>query len=261
MSERLQHREVRGGLAAAARHLRTRVPRRALEVGRAVTQARIARRTQRMYRQFVQDGDLVFDVGAHTGGRTAAFLALGATVVAVEPQESCVATLRKRYGQNARVEIVPHAVAEVERDGELFVCSRATTVTTMSPDWMEGRFADYEWDRVQPIRTTTMDALVSRYGIPSFCKIDVEGLEYEVLRGLSTPIPALSIEFVSERLEATHRCVNRLEEIGYRRFSYSLGESGQLETQPHEPMSRADLATTLSGFVGTLVWGDVYALA
>jgi FkbM family methyltransferase len=184
MSEPLHHRDASGGLAAAARHLRTRVPRQVLEFGRAVTQARIARRTRQMYRQFVHDGDLVFDVGAHTGGRTAAFLALGAKVVAVEPQESCVAALRSRYGEDSRVEIVPHAVAEVERDAELFVCSRATTVTTMSPEWMEGRFADYEWDRVQPIRTTTMDALVSRYGVPSFCKIDVEGLEYEVLRGL-----------------------------------------------------------------------------
>src|SRR6266545_3265499 len=36
----------------------------------------------RLYGQFVQAGDLVFDIGAHVGGRTAAFRRLGARVVA-----------------------------------------------------------------------------------------------------------------------------------------------------------------------------------
>jgi FkbM family methyltransferase len=255
------HRHLREGLDGASRYLQARAPRRVLEFGRAITQVPVSRRMRPMYGQFVKPGDLVFDIGAHTGGRTAVFLAIGAKVVAVEPQESCVKTLRRRYARDQRVEIVPSAVAEAEGEAELFVCSRATTVTTMSAAWMKGRFAEYEWDQVQPIHTTTMDALVSRYGVPTFCKIDVEGLEYEVLRGLSSPIPALSIEFVSERLDATGRCLDRLEEIGFHRFSYSLAESGRLEVPPDTPISRQALDAILSGFADPLTWGDVYALA
>ncbi|MCK4784435.1 MAG: FkbM family methyltransferase [Desulfobacteraceae bacterium] len=33
---------------------------------------------------------------------------------------------------------------------------------------------------------------------PAFCKIDVEGDEFDVLQGLSRPIKAISFEFVSE---------------------------------------------------------------
>jgi hypothetical protein len=37
------------------------------------------------YRRFIRPGDLVFDVGANVGKRSAVFLDLGATVVAIEP--------------------------------------------------------------------------------------------------------------------------------------------------------------------------------
>lgn len=46
---------------------------------------------RRMYRPLVQPGDLVFDVGAHLGDRAAAFAALGARVVALEPQPQVAA--------------------------------------------------------------------------------------------------------------------------------------------------------------------------
>lgn len=41
---------------------------------------------RRHYRPLINPGDLVFDVGAHIGDRTLAFAALGAHVVACEPQ-------------------------------------------------------------------------------------------------------------------------------------------------------------------------------
>ena len=48
------------------------------------------RRLKRFYAQFIQPGDLCFDLGAHLGNRANAWLALGAKIVAVEPQPSCV---------------------------------------------------------------------------------------------------------------------------------------------------------------------------
>ena len=45
--------------------------------------------------QFVKPGDLVFDIGAHLGNRTRAFVALGCRVVAVEPQPHVARMLRR----------------------------------------------------------------------------------------------------------------------------------------------------------------------
>ena len=40
----------------------------------------------------------------------------------------------------------------------------------------------------------TLDELITRCGVPAYIKIDVEGFEAEVLRGLSRRIPLVSFE-------------------------------------------------------------------
>ena len=37
--------------------------------------------------------------------------------------------------------------------------------------------------------------LIQQYGVPDFIKIDTEGFELEVLKGLSKPVKALSFEY------------------------------------------------------------------
>src|SRR5438105_4477975 len=66
------------------------------------------------YRQFIEPGDLCFDVGANIGNRTDIFLALGARVVCIEPQPSCVAILAKKYNNDSRVSIIPEGLAETQ---------------------------------------------------------------------------------------------------------------------------------------------------
>jgi FkbM family methyltransferase len=219
----------------------------------------VARRGLQLYRSFIKPGDVVFDVGAHVGGRTGVFLALGAQVVAVEPDESSLEALRRDFGDDRRVEIVPLAIADKVGEADLFLCSEASTLSTMSRDWMTGRFADYKWDRVERIKTTTLDALIADHGVPVFCKIDVEGFEVDVLRGLSRPVPALSIEFVSENMDAVQQCLDRLESIGFTEFNYSLGESMRLEGAT--ALSHGELTQRLDAHAGTDAWGDVYAMS
>ena len=117
-----------------------------------------------------------------------------------------------------------------------------------------------EVDRVESIRTTTLDSLIADHGVPAFWKIDVEGLELDVLRGLSRPLAALSFEFVSEALDATHKCLDHLEQIGFRHFTYQLGDRGQLASEPGHAMSRQELMASLDSFADSLVWGDVFAM-
>lgn len=44
-----------------------------------------AGRLRRLYSEFVDTGDLVFDIGGHVGNRAQAFVWLGCRVVVVEP--------------------------------------------------------------------------------------------------------------------------------------------------------------------------------
>ena len=214
---------------------------------------------KRFYAGFVRPGDLVFDVGANVGDRTTIFRALGATVVAVEPQRSCVERLQAAFGRDPEVRIVPAGLAAAPGSIELSICDAAPTISTMSTTWREqGRFADtHEWTRTETVPLTTLDALIEEHGTPQFCKIDVEGFERGVLEGLSRPIPHISFEFTREFIGEAVACVRHLEGLGQFAFNVSLGESMRLLLPGN--VSSDDLFAALDAQPDPLIWGDVYA--
>ena len=65
--------------------------------------------------------------------------------------------------------------------------------------------------------------------MPDFVKIDVEGMEHEVLAGLSRPMPAMSFEFVPSALDSALASLARLEALGRYAYNVSLGESLAME--------------------------------
>jgi hypothetical protein len=105
---------------------------------------------------------------------------------------------------------------------------------------------------------TTLDALVAEFGIPVFCKVDVEGYEMEVLRGLSSPIPVVSYEFTVERLGSRLAALSHLDALGMRRFNFSWGES--LELALPRWLDIDEIYEFLSGPKHSpATFGDVYA--
>lgn len=213
------------------------------------------------YSQFVRPGDLCFDVGANTGNRVKIFLKIGARVVAVEPQDDCVRILKQKYGTNQNLKLVQTALGASEGKAEMLI-SDASTISSFSPEWVQsvktsGRFPGHTWDRKQIISITTLDQLISKYGQPSFIKIDVEGFEFQVMSGLSKPIKSLSFEFVPEFLEAARSVISHLRRLGDARFNYSLGESMHLKLQAWGHAQ--DIEKVLSSYENdTTVFGDVY---
>jgi FkbM family methyltransferase len=185
---------------------------------------------RRLYAAFVGPGDLVFDVGAHLGDRTAAFAALGARVVALEPQPDVRRWLRRTAGWRRGVTVRDEAVGAAPGTARMAVSRRTPTVSTLADRWRttiaetNPGFQDVRWQETVEVRVTTLDALIAAYGEPRFCKIDVEGFEAEVLAGLTRPLRALSFEFVAGALEVAVACVRRLAALGRYRFNAVPGE-------------------------------------
>jgi len=191
------------------------------------------RRMRRLYSQFVGPGDLAFDIGAHAGNRVRALSAIGCRVVALEPQPDFARLLRTIFARSPRVEVVEAAVSDAVGRMALSVSERTPTVTTLAAAWRDARgrdpgFAHVRWDRRVEVETTTLDALIARFGPPAFVKIDVEGAEPAVLGGLSQPVPALSFEYLPGALDGAESCVARLNALGAYRFNWSPGESFRL---------------------------------
>ena len=184
---------------------------------------------RRFYRAFITGGDLCFDVGAHVGNRTAAMLAIGARVVAVEPQPLMAATLRRLFGRHPEFHLVKKAVGEDIGKTKMLVSTRTPTVSTLSSKWIDQvvqakSFTRIQWDERIQVDLTTLDALVAEFGTPAFCKIDIEGYELEALGGLSRPLPAVSFEYLPPAKGKASACVDRLMELGPYRFNAIRGE-------------------------------------
>lgn len=180
------------------------------------------------YSQFINKNDLCFDIGAHFGNRSNVFLSLNAKVVTVEPQKECGDYIKRKYG--SRITFLNKAVGAIEEQKTFYMSYLSSTLSSLSTEWINKvkseRFKDVSWDKEVIVEVTTLDRLISDYGIPSFIKIDVEGYELEVLKGLSKPVKALSFEYtMPEHLNRAIECLNILKSADENyKCNYSVEE-------------------------------------
>jgi FkbM family methyltransferase len=189
----------------------------------------------RLYSDFVRQGDLVFDIGSHVGDRIGSFRRLGCRVVAVEPQPRLVRILRSFYGRDPQVAIEPVAIAAASGSIELFVNLDNASLTTASSRFLAAASASAasgwrgeSWPGRLVAPATTLDQLIERHGEPNFAKIDVEGFEAEALAGLSRPLQAFSFEFTTILRRVAIDCLSRCGALGAYRYNAALGESQRL---------------------------------
>lgn len=212
------------------------------------------------YNQFLKKNELCFDVGANVGNRIEPMLQIGAKVVAIEPQKKCYETLQKKFGD--RITIVTKGLSDKEEVKEFYI-SDSTTISSFSKEWIdkvkETRFKYYAWNKVEKVEMTTLDNLITQYGLPSFIKIDVEGYELEVLSGLTKRVKFISYEYtVPEQTDKAIACLQKLILINPDlTANFSVGESMKLESDKW--MNATEMLAFMKSkeFIDT-GFGDIY---
>ena len=222
------------------------------------------RRLRRFYSRFISEGDLCFDIGAHLGNRTNAWLDLGATVVAVEPQPDCVSFMKNKFRNNSKVSVISCAVGSETGRSTLKISKLTPTISTMSDEaWQEQINSDawYEvkWDEEMVVDVVTLDTLIAEHGVPRFCKIDVENYELQVLEGLSSAIPQISFEYYPPYTATACDCIDRLEELGDYEYNWSFGETQKLNSTRW--LGPEALKHIINGYSNRNEYGDIYARA
>jgi hypothetical protein len=113
------------------------------------------------------------------------------------------------------------------------------------------------WREGAEVEMTTLQALIGRHGMPRFTKIDVEGYEADVLRGLSVALPSLSFEYLPAARQVALECLQRLSSLGLYRYNWSLGESHRLAAL--DWVEADEMRRLIRELPETAGSGDVYA--
>ena len=215
------------------------------------------------YAQLISRDDLVFDIGANVGQRSEIFSQLAGKVIAFEPQTDCVRHLKSRFRRAQNVTIKQLAVSDTEGEAT-FYKSDSHTLSSMSPEFISKvsaeRFKESSWNEELVVKTTTLDSMIARYGVPGFIKIDVEGFEANVLKGLTHPVSYISFEMTPELIEEAQECVRLLHKISPDYvFNYCKGEDLNFVLENH-----ADYQEFTSNILPKLgkqgEFGDIYAV-
>ena len=128
--------------------------------------------------RLLREGDLVFDIGANIGYTAIIFshiVGQSGKVIALEPSPRAYNLLARSVEGDAN--IISLNVAISERNGEVQF-NEMETLDTSSIEPTEG-------GKTYAVMATTLDKLSEIYGIPNFVKIDVEGHEPKVFRGMN----------------------------------------------------------------------------
>lgn len=209
-----------------------------------------------LYRSLVQPGSLCFDIGANIGEKSEALLEAGARVVAFEPNPEVLPELLARCRRRENWSLVPTALGREAAIATLHARA-AHGQSGLGADWQGTVVATYN------VPVVTLDSAIARFGRPAFCKIDVEGWELEVLRGLSQPVPLLSFEFHlnDDNVRTTLACLERLAALGRGHANITPAETASFLFKEWMPLEQfrswfpGDLKQTLPGDHH----GDIYA--
>jgi FkbM family methyltransferase len=172
----------------------------------------------------------IFDIGANVGWVSKTFVRFTDKVVALEPDGFCQQILKNRFEKSKVFLLVPKAVSDTEGVKEFLIQEEGSALNTFSEKWRKELEADFFYkpflftaEKIK-VRTTTFEQLIKEHGLPSLAKVDVEGHELEVIKGLHQPIPLLVFEAnLPVFLEETAKIIDMLKVIdGGVVFNYSL---------------------------------------
>jgi FkbM family methyltransferase len=132
--------------------------------------------------------DIIFDIGSNQGDKAYVFSKLARKVVLFEPNKEDYQFLNYRFKNNNKVIIENLAIAKKRENKRYFLVFKNNnaynTLNYKRQKFLENKFTTLV--KKSYVKTETINFYIQKYGIPNFVKIDVEGLELEILKSLKT---------------------------------------------------------------------------
>jgi FkbM family methyltransferase len=165
---------------------------------------------------------LLFDVGANRGDATVAGLAQGYRVIALEAAPRVFLELVGNFIYNPNVVPLKMAVSNKDNERVKFYEADEDGLSTLNQDWLTKDGMPYKgkFHREIEVNTITIDTLADTYGNPDLIKIDVEGAEWQVMKGMSRHYGGMiCFEWTFETIHQHEDQLDYLFTLGYREMA------------------------------------------
>lgn len=171
--------------------------------------------------------NLIFDVGANIGSKSIIFSKLARKVVSFEPSERLFGLLQKKF-ENTNVIIYNYALGNKVSTSDLYIVENNEAYNSLNKKHIEitatsRNIATLDTVKYQEVKVETVERFITEIGIPKYLKIDVEGFEYEVIKGLKSIVPIISFEAnLPEFREESVQVIKYLEVLSLNRYKYNF---------------------------------------
>lgn len=186
--------------------------------------------------------DAIVEIGANVGIFTTYFAKARAgqlAIFAFEPSRRAFARLQENLALNRATGVQPFNMAVTDRVGPVAFFEPAGHLTngSLKRDFAAIFSADIATSTVQAVDGRFLGDLLSPYQRP-LIKIDVEGAEAQVLRGLAQVIATARPDLIIEVLDDSEDALNALEFIAGDYQLFNITDVGLVEKHRFEADSR-----------------------
>lgn len=137
--------------------------------------------------------NLVYDIGANEGFTTQYFLNMKAKrIIAIEPDPEAGKIFQFRFAKSKKVDLIQVALGDKTGLFPFYQISPQSGYNTFVYDWY--RLHTLANSKILVAKMMPITDIFQQFGLPDLLKIDVEGMEWEIIKSIDQDIPFLCFE-------------------------------------------------------------------
>lgn len=191
---------------------------------------------QNKIEKYCQNAHLIFDIGGNIGQYALLFSELAnenGKIISVEPDYKNYSFLQFNVNINNihNVLCLKKGISDSPSITEFY---RDTETGGRTGSFNRKYVGDNFKGKTETVETITLDQMIAEFGEPQFIKVDVEGFEGQVIRGLTAPL-GKTVFLVEVREETKREIFDYFKERGYVCFYIDKREDVSITTSDMIP--------------------------
>jgi FkbM family methyltransferase len=173
------------------------------------------------------NNNLIIDAGMHKCEDTSYYLKRGFKVVSIDADLNLVKLAEKthaKYINSARLVVLHYALSDKDNEEITFNLSQETIWNSINANISD---RNGKLQECVSVPTQKLSSIIKKYGVPYYCKIDLEGYDNTALKTLAEleELPRfISVEtecLAEDQIITENECIqtlNSLKDLGYNKF-------------------------------------------